>query len=89
MAHVPADVRRNYMLVGTTWWPDNTMPPRNNRNHHGAKSLANATMETFQQDENNNCLTCHRDGSSRAPLLNVSHVWRQLHPPPARPRLPR
>jgi hypothetical protein len=84
MAQQPADVRRNYMLVGTTWWPGGTMPPRQNSSYHGAKSLANSTMETFKQNEANDCLTCHRDDSSGAPLLNVSHVWRQLHPSPQR-----
>jgi hypothetical protein len=37
-------------------------------------------METVQQGKNNNCLTCHRGDDPRAPLLNVSHVWKRLHP---------
>jgi hypothetical protein len=78
----PADVRKNYILVGTTWWPGKEMPSGDNREHHGANSLANSTMETFLQNEKTNCLTCHRDETPMAPLLNVSHIWRQLHPPP-------
>ena len=81
-AHAPADdVRNNYLLLGATWWlPGDEMAPRSNVDHKGVNALTNSTMETFQQSAKTNCLTCHRDDNPKAPLLNVSHIWRQLHP---------
>src|SRR5262249_13292083 len=79
-AQAPADVRKNYMLVGTTWSAGTAMPSSNNLRHQGASSLANSTMETFKQNGQTNGLTCHRDETPNAPLVNVSHIWRQLHP---------
>jgi hypothetical protein len=78
--YAPTDVRKNYMLLGTTWMINEAMPPEHNSGHQGTHSLANSTMETFQQGKDNNCLTCHRDGDPKAPLLNVSHIWKQSHP---------
>jgi hypothetical protein len=86
--HASRDVRKNYMLVGTTWSPGQEMPSDDNNEHDGTNSLANSTMETFVQHQKTNCLTCHRDQTPMAPLLNVSHIWRQLHlPAPGHQRL--
>lgn len=82
--HARTDVRKNYVLIGTTWMDTEEMPSPDNFDQKGTKSLANATMETFRQQKRSNCLTCHRDGALNAPLLNVSHIWRQLHREAAR-----
>jgi len=58
------DVRKNYMLIGTTWAPLKEEPP-SDVNVEGTYRLANTTMETFYKNEKSdrngvsNCFDCH------------------------------
>ena len=56
------DVRRNYIMVGTTWFGAF-------ESIVGATKLANSTMETFISESQ--CLSCHIDP-------RLSHIWKQL-----------
>jgi len=76
----PADVRRRYFQLGTTWTA-NGVPPSPG-NEVGTNHLANATLETFVQGDtpsasSMNCFSCH--GSN---TVNVSHVYPVLLPLP-------
>lgn len=76
----PADVRRNYFQLGTTWTIGGAAP--NGGNEVGTNHLANATMETFAQgatpsDPSANCFSCHTTNK-----VSVSHVYRELKPLP-------
>jgi hypothetical protein len=72
------DVRKNYILIGTTWFTDGT--------RQGANRLANSTMETFVQTST--CLDCHRPvGGDMLGTSNggkgggLSHIFGVLDPP--------
>lgn len=76
----PADVRRQYFQLGTTWTIGGAAP--NGGNEVGTNHLANATMETFAQgttpsDPSANCFSCHTTNK-----VSVSHVYRELKPLP-------
>jgi hypothetical protein len=76
----PADVRRNYFQLGTTWTIGGAAP--NGGNEVGTNHLANATLETFAQgtgpsDPSMNCFSCHTTNK-----VSVSHIYRQLTPLP-------
>ncbi len=76
----PADVRRSYFQLGTTW-TINGAPP-NGGNEVGTNHLANATLETFVQGDtpsapSMNCFTCHNTNT-----VIVSHVYDVLMPLP-------
>jgi hypothetical protein len=68
----PADVRRNYFQVGTTWTiagqAPGTLGPE-----LGTNILSNTTMETFVQPSN--CFTCHRTNTTV-----VSHIFNEIEP---------
>jgi hypothetical protein len=79
------DVRRNYILIGSTWvvggLPPTASPPT------GTLNLANSTMETFFQGSN--CLDCHSNvgrnmlGTTPEPggfSGGLSHVWVPIVP---------
>jgi hypothetical protein len=79
------DVRRNYMLVGSTW----IKPPVNlvsNGAVTGTPQLANSTMETFFQP--GNCLDCHKDHNGNmlgtpspdGTGSGLSHIWAAVQP---------
>lgn len=76
----PADVRRLYFQLGTTWTIGGAAP--NGGNEVGTNHLANATMETFAQgttpsDPSSNCFACHGTNT-----VVVSHVYPALKPLP-------
>jgi hypothetical protein len=89
------DVRGNYMLIGATWTDSDEMPSGDNEN--GTYQLANATMETFLQG-NNNCLGCHRRPQmqpNEGRLAGLSHIYgkptsglQPLPPPSPKKSLP-
>ena len=70
---INGDLRKNYMHIGTTW--TNGQAP-NSTNQKGTTSLANSTMETYQQGTSasattiNNCFGCHGTNT-----VAVSHVF--------------
>jgi hypothetical protein len=75
-------VWQNYILIGGTWLPPNSLAPNQSLGTRAVAStrLSNATMETFMQDEDTNCLTCHNTrGAFKAGVrlppknLNLSH----------------
>ncbi len=81
---VSGDVRNNYVMTGATWTelgeaPTSQFPEGGNQ--VGTSSLANTTMETYQQGTNNNagngtnCFSCHASNTT-----NVSHVFGALKP---------
>ncbi len=73
----PADVRKNYLLVGATWTLGGAPP--DDTNQFGANQLANTTMETYHQPSN--CFSCHR--GPRKDGLNpqgLSHMYGTLKP---------
>jgi hypothetical protein len=76
----PADVRRNYFQVGTTWTIGGAAP--NGGNEVGTNHLANAGIETFVQgatpsSPSGNCFSCHTTNK-----VSVSHIYDQLLPIP-------
>jgi hypothetical protein len=55
------DVRKNYVLTGTTWTAFGQVPPPGPGQVVGTNQMANSTMESFEQPSN--CFECH-DGSN-------------------------
>ena len=53
------DVRKNYILIGTTWAHPGGPPSTNQI--VGTTQMANSTMETFFQPSN--CFECHSDAT--------------------------
>ena len=70
------DVRSNYALIGALWTNDGEIPPSSTftTNQTGSTKLANATMETYNQDDN--CFSCHNGD----PLSGLSHIWDDITP---------
>lgn len=68
----PADVRRNYIHIGTTWTilGGDTTPG----NQVGTNKLANTTMETYAQGTTN-CFSCHGTNTT-----DVSFIFSDLEP---------
>lgn len=75
---LPGDVRKNYIVIGSTWTKKGEPP--NDDNQIGTSALANSTMETFTQD--GNCLSCHSgdDMLGLAPGGGLSHIWGPIKP---------
>jgi hypothetical protein len=93
-ALVNGDVRRNYIFRGATW-TDEGQPGTGigafGRNEIGTSSLANVTMETFQQGNasaftGSNCFDCHQSAARPTGMrgdyadTGESHLWRFLRP---------
>jgi hypothetical protein len=86
------DVRKNYILVGSTWTiggksprgprtiGDEPFDPANNTgpNEVGTSRSANSTMETTSQSLN--CFACHRGNVLGTGGRGLSHIWGQLKP---------
>jgi hypothetical protein len=84
------DVRRNYILTGTTWvegFSNDPPGPGNPDAQLGTYGMANTTMETFQQGSN--CFMCHAgttsmlgtiSGSSPPVGDGLSHIYGPLLP---------
>ena len=77
LTKLPADnnmaVWKNYALVGGLWTLDGQASGGSDTQRG---SLANTTMETYFQQENQNCFTCH-DYTPDTPLT-VSHIITDL-----------
>ncbi|MFC3156956.1 hypothetical protein [Gilvimarinus japonicus] len=74
-----SDPRQNYFISGAVWTNNGGIPTGDDYAHNtGSKTLANTTMETFQQTKG--CFGCHnsQDASNG---LNVSHVFLGLTAP--------
>jgi hypothetical protein len=79
------DVRRNYILIGTTWTKGGQPPSTGTQT--GTPQIANSTMETFFQPSN--CFACHVDingnmlGTPAGPdgfSGGLSHIWAAMAP---------
>src|SRR5207245_8793388 len=72
------DVRRNYIMTGSTWLIAGTFPFASfNTTQVGTSKMNNSTLETFTQGASPlaagtlNCFSCHPAGKTP----NVSHVF--------------
>jgi hypothetical protein len=75
-----ADVRKNYIMTGTTWTAFGQVPPPGPGQEVGTNQMANSTMESFQQPSN--CFDCH-SGSNMlggAGGSGLSHIYGVLKP---------
>ena len=77
------DVRRNYIMTGSTWLIAGSFPFNSfNTTQVGTSKLNNTTMETFTQGTNtlavgtSNCCSCHPAKKT----TDVSHVFPSLKP---------
>ncbi len=74
-----ADIRRNYIHIGTTWTIFGASPTGNGStsfgNQVGTNKLANTTMETFAQGTNCFSSPCHRTNT-----VDVSHIFSSTDP---------
>jgi hypothetical protein len=75
---LPGDVRKNYIMVGSTWTKQGQPPAADNQ--VGTNALANSTMETFVQG--GNCFDCHSgDNMLGSPGGGgLSHIWDPIKP---------
>jgi hypothetical protein len=73
----PLSVLKNYFLVGGLWTNGGVASSTPNE-QRGSLELSNMTMETFFQDQGNNCFTCH--GYDPSTPLDVSHIIKKLIP---------
>ncbi len=75
------DVRKNYIMTGTTWTAFGQVPPPGPGVQVGTNHMANSTMETFFQPSN--CFDCH-DGSNMLGGASgdsgLSHIWGPIKP---------
>jgi hypothetical protein len=75
------DIRKNYIMTGTTWTAGGQVPPPGPGAQVGTNHMANSTMETFFQGSN--CFNCH-DGSNMlggtGGQTGLSHIWGPLKP---------
>jgi hypothetical protein len=71
----PADVRRNYIHIGTTWTKVGVDPfdPSVPNPQVGTNKLSNTTMETYTQG--GNCFNCHFTNTTA-----VSHIFNTTDP---------
>lgn len=67
----PLAVFKNYYMVGSLW-TDGGVASTTPNAQRGSLELANLTMETFFQQANQNCFTCH--GYNPQKPLDVSHI---------------
>ena len=80
---INGDVRRNYIMTGSTWLIAGAFPFTSfNTTQVGTSKLNNSTMETFTQGSSPqasgtmNCFSCH----AAAKTTNVSHIFNDLKP---------
>jgi hypothetical protein len=82
------DVRKNYMMIGTSWTSGGDDPSDVDK-RQGSAQLANSTMETFLNDGSSTCFNCHqgredRAGGVRSMLgckkTGLSHLFGVLQP---------
>jgi hypothetical protein len=66
------DVRKNYILTGTTWGD-----PNDPSSQSGTYKMSNTTMETFKQPSN--CFACHNGNMLGTPDgEGLSHIYGPL-----------
>jgi hypothetical protein len=89
LAQLPSDspmaVWKNYTLVAGLW-TNGGVPSGGTDVQRGSLEDANTTMETFFQQANQNCFSCHAY-VKETPLL-VSHIASDLLPPSIAPKRP-
>jgi len=97
------DIRKNYLLIGATWTNGGVAPSGKNFSTSptdpgaaiGTSLLANSTMETFKQSNQNSCFGCHSTAGSSTPSNPpslspniLSHIYPDLQPLPGFKGLP-
>lgn len=72
------DVRKNYIMTGTTWTIGGAPPGPGNQ--VGTNQMANTTMESFSPTSN--CFSCHDSSNMLGSPSGsgLSHIWGQLKP---------
>ncbi len=86
LAQLPADnplnVLQNYVMVGSLWTnggvASGATDPSGATEQRGSLQLANTSMETFFQEEQFNCFTCHVYDPTSQKGLCVSHIVDEL-----------
>jgi len=73
----PGDIRAWYVMIGAIWTKDGKAPAGGNI--AGAGSLANTTMETYQQGAGNNCFACHSGHPGQTPGTSMSHIFGSIN----------
>jgi hypothetical protein len=72
------DVRANYFQVGAIWTFDGSIPSSGTDSAlRGSLALANATMETYHQQDRPNCFFCHASTTS----TGTSHLFSTSNQP--------
>lgn len=72
------DVRANYFQVGAIWTFDGSIPANGGSTAlRGSLALANATMETYHQQDIPNCFGCHGSKTS----IGTSHLFSPSNQP--------
>jgi len=79
----PMSVWKNYTLVSGLW-TNGGVPSGGADVQRGSREAANTTMETFYQQPNHNCFSCH-NYVQQTPLT-VSHSVSDLLPPSIAPK---
>jgi hypothetical protein len=79
----PMAVWKNYRLISGLWTNGGVGSGVPNE-QRGSLEAANMTMETFFQQPNRNCFTCHNYDPMQP--LTVSHIISDLLPPAAAPK---
>lgn len=79
----PMAVWKNYTLVSGLW-TNGGVSSGGTDVQRGSLEAANTTMETFSQQQNKNCFSCH--GFVQATPLTVSHIASDLLPPSIAPK---
>jgi len=79
----PMSVWKNYTLVSGLW-TNGGVPSGGADVQRGSLEAANTTMETFYQQPNHNCFSCH-NYVQQTPLT-VSHIVSDLLPPSIAPK---
>lgn len=79
----PMAVFKNYTLVSGLW-TNGGVPSGGTDVQRGSLEAANTTMETFFQQPNQNCFSCH--GYVKDTPLTVSHIVSDLLPPSVAPK---
>ena len=90
------DIRKRYLLIGASWTSGGAAPngfsyssdpsnPKKTGDAIGTSLMANSTMETFKQNNQTTCFSCHSNGTTGTPSLApgvLSHVYTDLQPIP-------
>jgi hypothetical protein len=75
------DVRRNYLLKGSIWTRNGSIPKSPNKEKGELPStlhLSNTSMETYHQ--NTQCFSCHATDAKFSKALDISHIFGDIEP---------